>query len=83
MTEFYTFNEAVAKTGLSKTRISHMVNGYTYRRGPKEAPIYTREVPPKLKEGEHYVWVRSRAHWKIMFTAKGIAVMTEQKRDST
>lgn len=66
--ETYSRAEAARELGISKSYLSHIVNGYTHE--GRDGVV--REYPPKLEEGLHYRRVPGRASYRIEIFPEGI-----------
>jgi hypothetical protein len=65
----HTADEVAAKLGISKPRLSQLVNGYTNRLG--------NGVEPELKEGTHYVWERRTVQGPKRKVTRHVILFTE------
>jgi hypothetical protein len=75
----YSTSEVCRLTGLSKSRISHLVNGRTYKRERPDNPKgpLIREYKPVLKKGKHYYQTKGKRD--RIFTEAGLQKILDQK----
>ncbi len=65
----HTSDQVLDLTGIKKSRLSQLVNGYTTSRGTS--------VPPVLEEGIHYTWERREVQGPKRLMKKHVLLFTE------